>query len=154
MKFLILIRNCIKIIKKIKWTDSITIEFMAAWFRKITVAKNMSIKNKLKVQHLKDVLEKKGIQVEQNGTWLNLFKLREKKLLGIIPNGYERYDERRYGMGNSLTEVTLKLRAQIRRDYCLTVNDGLDNQSFYDAESFMDHEMVTYKKIIYRLSQT
>lgn len=57
-------------------------------------------------------------------------------------------------MGNSMSEIGIKVINQIRKDFELTQKDGFDNNAFYDTETFIDEEMVTYKKIIYKLSQT
>jgi death-on-curing family protein len=140
--------------KKEKWSDEKNIEVLAHWLRSICESKNYCIKSKVRVQKLNELLEKKGVFTEINGTWLTLYQLRDKKLLGFLPSGKEKYNIKTYGMGNSLSEVGIKVINQIRRDYGLTHKDGFDNISFYDTDTFLDQEMLAYKKLIYKLSQT
>jgi len=139
---------------KEKWDDDKVIEILSVWLRKISESKNYCLKSQVKVNQITEMLKKKGIHAEINGTRLTLFQLREKKLLGFIPTKNERYNDKTYFMGNSLTEVGVRVISQIRKDYELTQKDGFDNHSFYDTETFIDQEMVTYKRIIYKLSQT
>lgn len=140
--------------KKGKLSDEMVIDILAQWLRKNSEFKNVTIKTKIRIQQIKSMLEKKEIFMELNGTWLTLYQLKEKKIFGIIKNKSEKVNIRTYGIGNSISEVGIKVINQIRKDYCLTQKDGFDNNSFYNDDTFIDDEMVTYKKIIYKLSQT
>lgn len=139
---------------KEKWDDEKVVTVLSCWLRKICDAKNYSFKSKIRLQRIKEMLERKDIQIELNGTWLTLFQEKDKKVFGIFSAGRKRYNERTYGIGNSMSEIGIKVVNQIRRDFGLTQKDGFDNNAFYDTETFIDEEMVTYKRIIYRLSQT
>lgn len=146
------IYNRYRKIKKV--TDDIHIEVLSDWIRKISESKTVSIKSKLKITQLKDILAKKDIHIDLNGTFITLFQLQSKRVLGVIPSGKIRVNEKTYGLGNSKTEIGIKVILQIRKDYNLTHADGFDTKTFYDSESFIDNEMITYKRIIYKLSQT
>lgn len=137
-----------------KWSDEKVVDVLSQWLRRICESRNYCLKSKVRLQQVKEMLEKKGIYTELNGTWLTLFQVRGKKFLKLIPNGTEKYNIKTYGMGNSMSEIGIKVINQIRKDYELAHKDGFDNNSFYDSETFIDGEMVTYKKIIYKLSQT
>lgn len=140
--------------EKGKWSDEMVIDILAQWLRKNSEFKNVTIKTKIRIQQIKAMLEPKGIFMELNGTWLKTYQIKEKTIFGIIKTKTERVNIRTYGIGNSMSEVGIKVINQIRKDYCLTQKDGFDNNSFYDDDNFIDEEMVTYKKIIYKLSQT
>lgn len=137
-----------------KWTDELIIEILAQWLRKNSEFKNVTVKTKIRLNQIKSMLETKGIFMDQNGTWITLFQLKERKFLGFIKDKPQRINERTYGIGNSMSEVGIKVINQIRKDYQLTQQDGFDNNAFYDDGIFIDQEMVTYKKIIYKLSKT
>lgn len=137
-----------------KWTDEMVIDILSSWLRKNSEFKNSTVKTKIRINQIKAMLETKGIFMEQNGTWITLYQLREKTFLGFIKDKPQRYNVRTYGIGNSISEVGIKVINQIRRDFQLTQQDGFDNNAFYDDDTFIDQEMVTYKKIIYKLSQT
>lgn len=139
---------------KERWSDEKNIEVISHWLRQCCESKNVCLKSKIRVQRLSEILEKKSIYMEINGTWLTLYQIRSKKILGLISTGKERYNIKTYGMGNSLSEIGIKLINQIRKDYGLTQKDGFDNKAFYDTETFIDQEIIAYKKVIYKLSQT
>jgi len=50
--------------------------------------------------------------------------------------------------------VSLKIVEDIRRDFELAIKDGIDNISFYNDEHLLNEEIVSYKRIIYKLSKT
>ncbi len=137
-----------------KWSDEKIIDTLSIWLRRVCESKNLSRKSKIRVQYLRELLEMKGIKSEINGTFLNLYQIRDRKILGIFKSSQEIFNQRTYGMGNSMSEVGIKLLTLIRKDYNLTQKDGFDNISFYDSESFLDQEIISYKQIIYKLSQT
>ena len=91
--------------------------------------------------------------MEQNGAKIKVFKEEEKKFLGI-KTGKRKVSEREYSLGNSLTEIGKATLKYLRRDFDLTPNDGIDNVVFYDDDCFLDEEITTYRKIIYKLSKT
>lgn len=64
---------------KEKWTDEKTIRGLASWIRKVCESKDVFIKSKIRLQKVQDMLGRKGISIELNGTWLTLYKSREKK---------------------------------------------------------------------------
>lgn len=140
--------------QKGKWSDEVVINALAQWIRKNSEYKNVVVKTKIRIQQIRPMLEGKGIFMELNGTWLTLYQLKSRRFLGIFKDSPERINVRKYGIGNSMSEVGIKVINQIRKDYSLSQSDGIDNNLFYDDETFIDQEMVTYKKIIYKLSQT
>ena len=71
-----------------------------------------------------------------------------------IKTGKRKVSEREYSLGNSLTEIGKATLKYLRRDFDLTPNDGIDNVVFYDDDCFLDEEITTYRKIIYKLSKT
>lgn len=137
-----------------KASDELQVDILRDWLRKISESKSIRLKTTIKIQTLREMLEKKGIYLEMNGTFMTLYQVKNKKILGFIKSGTEQINVRTYGLGNSMTEIGPKVLLLIRKDYGLTHSEGFDNKSFYDTESFIDQEMITYKKIIYKLSQT
>lgn len=136
------------------WSDEMVIDILSQWIRRNSEYKNVTVKTKIKLQQIREMLEAKNIFMEVNGTWLTLFQKKEKRFWGLGTGKFDRINVRTYGLGNSMSEVGIKVINQIRKDYCLTQKDGFDNNAFYDREEFIDQEMVTYKTIIYKLSQT
>jgi death-on-curing family protein len=138
-----------------RWSDETVIDILAQWLRKNSEFKNVTIKTKIRIQQIKAMLETKGILLEINGTWLTLYQTKKlKQMFGFMRDRVERTNIKTYGIGNSMSEVGIKVINQIRKDYSLTQKDGFDNNAFYDDDTFIDDEMLTYKKIIYKLSQT
>ena len=129
------------------------ISFIEYWIRVNSISKNVQVKGKVRINKLKSILEMKGIKMEQNGAKIKVFKEEEKKFLGI-KTGKRKVSEREYSLGNSLTEIGKATLKYLRRDFDLTPNDGIDNVVFYDDDCFLDEEITTYRKIIYKLSKT
>ncbi|MBL7704523.1 MAG: type II toxin-antitoxin system death-on-curing family toxin [Taibaiella sp.] len=140
---------------KSKWSDEKIIEIFARWIRKNCESRNNIVKVNIRMQQIRSMLEAKGIHMDVKGTWITLYQLRQRQGLRSLFNSKpERVNEHTYGIGNSLSEVGIKVINQIRKDYNLTHSDGFDNNSFYDGDTFIDQEMVTYKMLIYKLSLT
>jgi death-on-curing protein len=143
-----------KLTKVQELTTDQEINFISFWIKKNSISKKLCLKSKVKVAKLKTILKSKGIQLEKNGTKIKVFKEVDSKVIGIIKVGTKRVHEREYSLGNSLTEIEGATLKKLRRDFKLTLNDGVDNIHFYDDEFFLDEEIKAYKKIIYRLSKT
>jgi hypothetical protein len=50
--------------------------------------------------------------------------------------------------------ITLNMVEDIRKDFKLAIQDGVDNVSFYDDDSLLSEEIISYKRIIYKLAKT
>ena len=137
-----------------EWKDEDVINILAQWLRQNSQYKNGVVKVNIRTNHFKEMLEKKGIFLETNGTWVTLYQVKKKTILGIPIDKIERYNEKKYGIGSSISDIGIKVINQIRKDYLLTERDGFDNNAFYDGDEFIDQELITYKKIIYKLSKT
>lgn len=141
--------------KKNEWTDEDKISFMEKWIQQNSVSKNRIIKHRIKISTLKKFLNSKRIFLEQTGTFIKTHQEEKRKIVGgLLTVGKKRINEKKYGVGASMTDVNKKVIANIRKDYNLTLGDGVDNVAFYDDKSFLDEEMLIYKKLIYRLSKT
>lgn len=130
-----------------------SIMFIEYWLRVNSVSKHTSLKGNVKIGKLKSILETKGVNLEQNGAKISVYRLEEKRVLGF-KTGINKVNEKEYSLGNSLTEIGKPTLAYIRRDFNLTPNDGIDNIVFYDDNCFLDEEITNYRKIIYKLSKT
>lgn len=135
------------------WDIDTIIRYMALWIKKNARPKKTTFKGDVKVSDLKRFLDNKGIKLEQNGSNLEIYIVKENNFLGI-PLGSKKTHSRKYSLGNNRTMIGLGLLKLIRRDFNLTKSDGIDNTFFYNDDAFLDHEIKTYKKLIYRLSKT
>jgi death-on-curing protein len=142
-----------KIEKHAKLEMEKAVNFIAFWLKKNSISKNVAIKSKVKIGYLKSLLEKKNINLEQSGAKINIYRLVDKKIFGI-PIGKKKLNEKEYSLGTSLTEIGSNTLNILRKDFQLTQQDGIDNVIFYDDESFIDEEITTYRKIIYKLAKT
>lgn len=129
------------------------IDFISYWIKHNSVSKKFHIKNKVKISKLKSLLKKKGVELERNGSRIKVFKEVDTKILGF-KFSKKRINEKEYSLGNSTREIGGPTLNYLRRDFSLTLKDGVDNNQFYDDEHFFDEEINAYKKIIYQLSKT
>jgi death-on-curing family protein len=136
--------------KKIKWTDEVQIKYLALWLRQNAEHKNTKIKQKtIPVNELERLLRTKNLETSFSGKFLTVSKKNSffQDLLG--KNAYKKdyiiKDER---------NVPLNLIEQMRRDFSIAFLDGVDNSTFYNDEDVINHEIVSYKKIIYKLAKT
>lgn len=139
--------------RKAKWTDETAIDYLAFWLNASTVHKNTSKKNNsIKIQEFRQIIESKGLEFEQNGTRITITKKLEKTILQKI-FGVSKSFKKTYNL-HTLKDVKLGFCEQIRKDFDLTMLDGVDNVSFYDDNNFLNEQVVLYKRIIYRLAKT
>lgn len=132
------------------WNDEISIKYLAYWLKKNTEFKRKKIKQKsLSVNDLERILKAKQLSTDFSGKYLSV----ERKnsffgdLLGKKPF------KRQYIIKDS-RNVAFNLIDQIRKDFEITFLDGVDNSSFYNDEEILNNEIVSYKRIIYKLAKT
>lgn len=135
------------------WDLDTKIKYLALWIRKNARPKKTTLKGDVKVSDLKRFLENKGIKLEQRGTSIEVYSEKENKFLGI-PWGSKKINQKKYSLGNNRTMIGKGTLGTLRKDFNLTKADGIDNTFFYNEGSFLDFEIKTYKRLIYRLSKT
>jgi hypothetical protein len=99
------------------------------------------------------VLTNKGVKLVQKGCHIEVFTEKENKFLGIFPRKTTLM-KKTYTLGNNRTCINRETLNALRKDFNLTLSDGIDDTFFYDDDAFLDSEIKTYKKIIYQLSKT
>ncbi len=135
------------------WDVDTQIRAIAFWIKKNSCPKSNTIKGDVKLSRLRDVLRNKNIQMYQNGSHIDVFIEKENKFLGIKINKTT-IIKKCYSLGNNRTCINKETLNSLRKDFNLTLSDGIDDTFFYDDEAFLDSEIKTYKKIIYQLSKT
>lgn len=124
------------------------IKFIEGWLKKNSVSKN---------------------EDDRPVRWRNLFSILERLKLTVVPDekGKKlellREEPRFWGLYKKVTKMSYPYNGEtcpkhiirdIRKDFGLTTNDGLDNPAFYDEKSFIDDEIVMFKQAIYNLSKS
>lgn len=137
--------------KSNKWDMDLDIRFMAFWIKKNSRPKSNTIKGNVKISVLKKAVRNKNIIINQNGSNLECELERDNKFLGFIMGSK---NKKTYSLGNNRSEIDKNTLFAFRRDYNLTMKDGVDDTFFYDDDAFLDSEIKAYKKIIYQLSKT
>jgi death-on-curing family protein len=133
------------------WDDDTKIYVIGKWIKNISERKEISTKVTIKISKLREILEGNGITCSQRGTFLRVHR-RKETFMGIS-NPFKDNLVKEYGIGNSLTEVGIRLLNTIRKDFSLTNSHGMDNNAFFSGQ-FIDQELVFYKALIYKLSKT
>lgn len=141
------------LVKKLKLDVEWSIKFIEYWLKQNSISKNVQIKSKVKIGYLKSILTKKNINLRQEGAKIYVYRSVERTFLGIPIGKYKIINQKEYTLG-SLTEIGINTLNILRRDFNLTQQDGFDNVLFYDDDNFIDEEVTTYKKIIYKLAKT
>lgn len=139
---------------KENWDDDDSVEYISFWLRKNSMPKKLYVGNNIKIKTLKKILSLHNIDYSEEGRYIVLRIIEEKKFLGLI-----KYDDvvkvsKRYHIGKHKEKVKKSIIDKIRKDFNLTRSHGVDNVSFYDEENVLDEEIKKYKSIIYRLSKT
>jgi hypothetical protein len=132
------------------WTSDQDIPYLSFWLRNNTEHKNTKIKlQTIPVNDLQNILEKKGLTVRFDGRFLEVVRPIRKfqEWLGNKPF------RKHYTIKKGKT-VSLNIVDDIRKDFKLTFIDGVDNSTFYDDDHILSEEIVSYKRIIYRLAKT
>lgn len=133
-----------------EWDDVIEIDYIAYWLRQSSESKLSKVKQaRISLGDLKAMLEKKGCTFEQTRT--NIEISWRPNLLQSLLGKNPKHFKMRVPNGKFLT---LNYIEHIRKEFDLSLNDGVDNVSFYDDENFLSQEIVSYKKIIYKLAKT
>lgn len=135
-----------KIKEKREFDDDGTVSFMEYWIRKNTAAKTYNSKP-IKWHNLKSCLAQHNIEVTED-------KSNQKYILTLIKQRlfFSKKIQKSYPHdGIFCYPNTVK---QIRTDFSLKKEDGFDDNTFFSEDVFLDETIVTYKKIIYRLSLT
>lgn len=136
------------------WDIDTKIKYMGIWIRKNAKPKKHTFKGEVKISDLKKFLQNKGIKLNQNGSSLEVFIEKANKFLGIFPTAPKIISHKKYSLGNNRSTIDYRTLSKVRKDFKLTKADGIDNTFFYNEDSFLDFEIKTYKRLIYRLSKT
>ena len=144
--------------KSKKWQSEDEINYIGYWLANKTISKDSIVpKRSIKFSELKNLLELKGLTVEQgsNTRIFTVFAIKEERIFWGLSTRTKRVNERSYKIGKQkLSEVSKEVVDLIRQDFNLKISDGIDNNSFYDPEAYIDEQMKVYKGLIYRLSKT
>jgi death-on-curing protein len=136
------------------WDLETQLRFLAFWIKRNSKPKELTNKGEIKISTLKKVLDNKNIQMNQNGSNLEVYIEKENKFLGFLSLGTKKIMKKNYSLGNSRSTIGKTTLNVLRNDFKLTKKNGIDDTFFYDEDAFLDSEIKTYKKIIYQLSKT
>lgn len=137
-----------------EWDLETQLRFLAFWIKRNSKPKELTNKGEIKISTLKKVLDNKNIEMNQNGSNLEVYINEDNKFLGFIKIGTKTIMKKNYSLGNSRTTIGKTTLNVLRNDFKLNKINGIDDTFFYDEEAFLDSEIKTYKKIIYQLSKT
>ncbi len=135
------------------WELDTVIRYVGFWIKKNSRPKQTTLKGEVKLSDLKKILSNKGIELNVNGSNLEVYIEKENSFLGFKLSP-KIINKKRYSLGNNRSTIGKGTLNALRRDFNLTKADGVDNTFFYNEDSFLDLEMKTYKRLIYRLSKT
>jgi len=135
------------------WSIDTIIRYIGFWIKRNSSPKQNTLKGELKISDLKKILENKSIVINQNGGILEVYIEKTSKFLGMKLPSSKKTNKRKYKLGSNRTTIGKSTLNYLRRDFNLTKADGVDNTFFYNENSFLDYEIKTYKKLIYRLSK-
>ena len=132
------------------WKDETQIQYLAWWLRRNAEHKNRKVKQKtISINELERILKKKNLETKFSGKFLTIIRP-VSFLQGLVgKNPFKK--EYTIKDGKS---VALSMVEQMRKDFGLSFLDGVDNSSFFNEEDFLTKEIMSYKKIIYKLAKT
>lgn len=136
--------------KKIKWNDDIEIKYLTLWLRQNVEHKNTKIKQKtISVSELEKLLRTKNLTTSFSGKYLTI-----AKKTSVLQDLFGRKGYSKDYIIKDEKNVSLSLVEQMRKDFSISFLDGVDNSTFYNDEDIINNEIVSYKKIIYKLAKT
>ncbi len=136
--------------KKIKWNDDIEIKYLTLWLRQNVEHKNTKIKLKtISVSELEKLLRTKNLTTSFSGKYLTI-----AKKTSVLQDLFGRKGYSKDYIIKDEKNVSLSLVEQMRKDFSISFLDGVDNSTFYNDEDIINNEIVSYKKIIYKLAKT
>lgn len=135
------------------WELDTVIRYIGFWIKKNSKPKQTTLKGEMKISDLKKILANKGIELDLNGSNLEVYIKKQHKFLGFKLSTTI-VNKKKYSIGNNRSSIGKGTLTALRRDFKLTKADGVDNTFFYNEDSFLDFEIKTFKKLIYRLSKT
>lgn len=136
--------------KKVKWTDDIQIKYLTLWLRQNVEHKNTKIKQKtISVNELERLLRTKNLTTKFSGKYLSI-----SKRTSILQDLFGKKAFNKDYIIKDEKNVPLNLVEQMRKDFSISFLDGVDNSTFYNDEDIINSEIVSYKKIIYKLAKT
>lgn len=135
------------------WSVDTVIRYIGFWIKKNSKPKQTTMKGEIKISDLKKFLENKGIKLSLNGSNLEAYIEKENKFLGFTLSS-KIVNKKKYSLGNNRSTIGKGTLNALRKDFNLTKADGIDNTFFYNDDSFLDFEIKTYKRLIYRLSKS
>lgn len=136
--------------RKAIWSDELQIQYLALWLRSNTEHKNTKIKLKsIATNELERLIKMKGLKCSFSGKYLTI--LRPNTILQEIL--WKKPFKKDYLVKDG-RNVSLTMVEQIRRDFQIAFQDGVDNSSFYNEDDFISSEIIAYKRIIYKLART
>ncbi len=136
-----------KKIKGRKLTVEEEVLFIEYWIKKNSVAKN-NISKPVRWTVLKKQLENFNIEVYEDHS-SRKFKLIRRTSKFVI---FNRKIEKDYPHDGIYCYP--KILRQIRMDFNLLKSDGFDDNSLFSEDIFVDDTIITYKRVIYKLSLT
>lgn len=136
--------------KKAKWTDQTSIDYITLWLKKRTEHKNTKIKPRsIPVNDLTRILKVKNLTIDFNGKHLSV-----SKQTSFIDNVLFKKAFKREYLIKDYKNVPLGIIEQIRTEFGISFQDGVDNSTFFNEDDLLNNEIMAYKKIIYKLAKT
>jgi death-on-curing family protein len=136
--------------KRSKWTDQTEIEYLTLWLKRSTEHKNTKIKPKsIPVNDLTRILKVKNLKIEFDGKHLSVSK--QKNFIEDLL--FKKTFKRDY-LIKDYKNVPLGIIEQIRTEFGISFQDGVDNSTFFNEDDLLSNEIMAYKKIIYKLAKT
>jgi len=145
------LNNCKFIIDNI-YNEKNQINYIAEWLKRNSIHRKYYIPSEIKIKHFRKIIEKKGIEYKEYGNYIILTKYKYKKKFFILKKEIEK--QKKYSIGKKKNVIKNAKINKIRKDFNLTLYDGVDHNSFYDTDNFINDEIKKYKSIIYKLSKT
>lgn len=139
-----------KLYKRSEWTDDIQLRYLTNWLRASSEYKNRKIKQKaIPLNDLEQILKAKYLTTSFSGKYLTV-----TKKVGLLQEIIGKRSFKKDYIIKNAKGVSLSLIEQIRRDFGISFLDGVDNSTFYNDEDLINNEIISYKKIIYKLAKT
>lgn len=136
--------------KKTKWTDQVAIDYITLWLKKCTEHKNTKIKPRtIPVNDLTRILKVKNLKIDFDGKHLSVSKQNN-----FIENLLLKKVFKRDYLIKDYKNVPLGIIEQIRTEFGISFQDGVDNSTFFNEDNLLSNEIMAYKKIIYKLAKT
>jgi death-on-curing family protein len=136
--------------KNLKWSDEIQIKYLAQWLRQNTEYKNVKVRPKfIPVNELESILKIKNFTASFSRKYLTVSKKNS-----FFQDLFGKSSYKKSYLVKDFKNIPLSTIEQIRDDFKVSFQDGVDNSMFYNDEDILTNEIISYKRIIYKLAKT